>query len=535
MFRYFFAAAFALLMPLPAFAFALCSDAGYLQVFGEPVGATACDVRHEFDLTFNGHTQPVRVISTGSHGDDTAWIATMNDALANIALWAEAIGPNLIIQPTKIFLTDHIVEGSDGGLIRGARLGASWAGECDIGMYKLDEDFNPDLFGFTIAHEMFHCIQAATWPELKRAPGAKWWIEGSASYFGSVAYPGVNISGFTDGFAAGIAPHALYDAPLDYETVVFFDRVAELGGPEAVGRLLNALPADGDYLNNLQGQFGLDDWVSFAEAYLLGQVLDAAGSPIAAPTGNPVITLTAGTSANVNLSTDAYRIYRTTIRIPAGSQYDIAVEGSADLRARITLDNASWTDLPQTIKACSADRSVLVYAITTEGPESFHIRATDQGSCSACASVTTTDACLVGDWVMTGGGPIEWMRANHIGRVAHIEASEMAVQFLYDGDYATLPVTATGRSVLAGPEISGQAVTADAGGRWSAGDGLLHICPNAGQTVATMRAGPSSNTMVFGPGAEIQLDYSCSGTTLTTTAHIRRLPPMETTFTKTGP
>jgi hypothetical protein len=261
-------------------------------------------------------------------------------------------------------------------------------------------------------------------------------------------------------------------------------------------------------------------------------VLDAAGNAIPAPTGDPVVTLS-GDSADIALSTDAYRIYRTTIKVPAGTSYEVSVDGSADLRARITLDRSSWTDLPQTIDACAGERELTLYAVTTQGPQDFHIRATKQGSCSACATARAADSCLVGTWLMTGGGPIEWLRAQGMESAIRVEASETSVRMFSNGDYVVNPVTVQVEADNDGNPATGTGQSAGLGGTWGAADGQLYVCPLSGEIAATVRmSSGTTSSMLFGPGGDMQLTYTCNGNAMTTIIDIPGLPPMETTYTR---
>ena len=529
---------FILAIPLPALSFAPCTDAGYLAIFDPDPTLTDCELRHDTSLTLNGITRPMRFISAAGvwHGDDTAWKASVEDLLDRIEIGADAMGPGLRTEPITVFLTDYARTLDDGGAVDGARLGASWPGECDIDMYKVGAA-DAETWNFALAHEIFHCIQHHTWPDQIQASGAKWWVEGSANFFGSMVVPesGYPLRQIAE-FGNLIETTSLFDAPLDYENVVLFDHVHQNHGPASVADFIAALPADGGYLNHLQRHYDLNAWAGFAESYLLGHVTEPGGQPIEAPSGAQLLLLVDGESSEFEFSTDAYRLFRASVEIPAGAKFRISVEGGTDLRSRISLDNSGWTDLPQEVEACDTDRSVLVYAVTTAGPETFRLRATYEGTCAQCRSASARDACMVGTWTMTGGGPIEWLRARGMGHAVQVTASEMSVTMFANGDYVMNPVTADVQADNSGNPVTGTGQSVGLSGTWGATEGELFICPLSGEIEVDVRTADGGVSMLFGPGGDVQMGYACAGDTLTTSAIIRAgLPPMDTVYSRTGP
>ena len=61
---------------------------------------------------------------------------------------------------------------------------------CIVPVYPPDAGIEAETADarFTLAHELFHCVQHATWPTGITREGS-WWLEGSAEYFANVAFP----------------------------------------------------------------------------------------------------------------------------------------------------------------------------------------------------------------------------------------------------------------------------------------------------------------------------------------------------------
>ncbi len=127
----------------------------------------------------------------------------------------------------------------------------TYGNECTIILYKTDEGRNDDQFYFAISHELFHCIQYATWDDASRAGAAisNWWMEGTAEYFAELANPGTT---------AGDSNIQSYDAQfnrsiltLEYENVVFFSWYAQShGGPEAIKVFIDGMPGSSSNAGN---------------------------------------------------------------------------------------------------------------------------------------------------------------------------------------------------------------------------------------------------------------------------------------------
>ena len=156
-----------------------------------------------------------------------------------------------------------------------------------------------------------------------------------------------------------------------------------------------------------------------------------------------------------------------------------------------------------------------------------------------CAGTREIDACLVGTWQMSGGGPIEWMKSQGLP-ITQTQVGPQVVQFMEDGVYAAEPAKGDVTMELS-EEQFGEADIAlmVAAGRWSAAKKILNICQDGGglngQVTARTPAGTSGHS-VSTPGQGIlSQGYSCSEQSMSTTMQFPGMPAMVTEFTRISP
>lgn len=486
-------------------------------------------------LIINGQTRDVRIFRLNDtfHGDDTAWIAEINEILGRVSFAADAIGSRLTIKEVSILLADHLADGEDVGAHAVTRVPSGLPnGECPIVFYKNTAALSTAEFGKVLAHELFHCIQGATWGAATATEAATWWVEGSAEYFAQLVVPeSTSTDIFISEFGQRGPTTSLYDDPMDYETVVFFDWLHAHAGGEGVVTFLNGIQATGGGLAGLQSLVSDADWVEMIETYAANQLTEPGGRQI--HRGDAEQLDVSQETEEFAYTTDAYRGLLLELRFPETGRYEISVAGSASLRAKINRGGPDWMPVPFEINACTDETPALIYAVSTEGPEDFTLTYRRVDECNACERQRVRDACVAGNWTMTGGGAVEWMRANGMGNNAQLATGEMSMQMRRNGAFLTAPLTVFLDADLDGSPITGTSDGPGATGVWSAGDGVLNICPQTGGAQATISSDAGSQTMLFGPEGDLQMQYTCRGATLTTSLEIGSgMPPMETTYTR---
>jgi hypothetical protein len=148
-----------------------------------------------------------------------------------------------------------------------------------------------DVFKQILAHEIFHCYQF--WNYNARSLGVpysenKWWVEGTAEYFGNVVYPSVNAE---YEYLPGFDRRSPFDSILemDYENFMFFQYIANQIGNSGVLNIIEAMPeaagGQGDALSAFPDIENL--FHSFGRAYLDGEVMDTGASTASSSTRAP--------------------------------------------------------------------------------------------------------------------------------------------------------------------------------------------------------------------------------------------------------
>lgn len=539
-----------ILAPLPALAFGNCAEAAYRLRFDDRLPAAAtCHEKKLNRIVIEGRSTPVRILrfDRAFGADDDRWLAALNDTIDIIGLFATSLDAGLRIQPVTIVLTsfeEHFdAAGRDvpphtgRAVAHGVTNAGRFPSECPVTMYKLDEGVTDAEFTRTLAHEVFHCIQFATWTAKFLEPDGLWWIEGSAEYFGVLVVPEA-LEGHHQGFGeasqtAGLAEDGAARA-LDYENVAFFSWLHQQGGGPAVGTFLSDLPLGGAPAN-AQALIDLPQWTRFTEDLLTDRVHLPGGEAV--PKGRSLLVLEVDEAdRDSDLETDAFRTLRADVDVTSPGRYEVSVDGPETLKARLRTGEGEWQDLPAPVESCRNSAPATLYAVTTEGPVSFTVKTRKTGDCSPCETAGVGDSCMAGTWMMTGGGPLEWMRANGMPADIKVEASEMSVRMTRSGDYLLNPVSVTIEAASDGMQVTGDSQSVGLSGHWGAADGVLHICPLSGEVATSIQVdGAPMMSRMFGAGESMQLAYTCNGNTMTTTMEIPGLGPMETTYTRTGP
>jgi hypothetical protein len=205
---------------------------------------------------------------------------------------------------------------------------------------------------------------------------------------------------------------------------------------------------------------------------------------------------------------------------------------------RIRAEGEPWAELPTEIDATSgSDGPYRVVAINaTAARATLVIQGTMEAGCGSCADVVETDACLVGTWQMTGGGPVEWMRSR--GVPGTYTTSNETLTFRRDGSYITGVLQGAAAAERRGMIVRG-GMAAQASGRWSARGATLNMCndmqANAGRVITESRG--ATARMDFGsmPTRSSQLRYVCSADSLSTEMDMPRgAGTMSTQYSRVG-
>lgn len=375
-----------------------CETPGYIAVFDARFTPQPCDEIGQVTLRYSGRTSTIRFLRTASdaHGDDAYWLGLAQQL-------ADRMGPamtdmhGLSIQPyVSVMLspaTLTIRVGTE-NLTAHATTPGRAPDECQVTFYKAGAAISPEEFIYSLSHELFHCISFTTHPGVVYGSDVQWWFEGTADYFASLVAPGVRShQGWVDRFAQTSLTGRLTE--MSYDAQVFFFGIANQSGPRGVGDLFNVLGAagNGDPVAIAQGAIAPEQWTTFVEAYLDGQVTWPNGDAIARPT-NVRTSLTFPPGERFTMETDAFRIDRINATFEKDHHFVIARPPETDgLTVRTQPEGGSgWAEVPETVDTCEEEQNRMIYATSVVGPAtaSYAVETTDLGP-GGC--------CLVGAWL----------------------------------------------------------------------------------------------------------------------------------------
>ena len=545
---------FSVFFLLPSMAradFGDCNHVDYMSVF--PDAPTAIDLNcveiFNFGYATPGGARYIRGIKDIS--GDWAFAAGAEAAVergAQLAVTAfSELGNYDIDDVTLLFLDDaHDLAERPGRIVLAMTdglggIGGGRAGECLITLYALSPGTDTLDLTVTVAHEIFHCLQYRSLTAAQMSTvgtGGDWWIEGSAELFSAYAVPG---SGpYTDrsetydaGVDAGLALNEMR-----HEAGIFFFWLVGRSGLSTLMPFLYAMAGSGDASAQqaaMRSALSDADWLRFAQDYVDRKIKHPQDHVLAL---YPSILNTYGFTENgtERIPLEPFVLTHGFVDYTCGEWRNTVRPETANLSARRDTET-EWSIYPETIDAVDAGEAHYRFAAmhTAGAAVDFVIDAERIRSCEPCAGSDAVDACLVGTWQMSGGGAVEWMRANGIP-ITRSRSGPRIVTFRGDGAYGTEPFDLS-LTVRQGDMVGqGEGYMTVAAGRWSAADGALNICQDSGTmsgevTVTTPR---HSGTMpVSQPGAgQLTQSYSCSERSLSTTLDFTGMSPMRTEYSK---
>ncbi len=378
-----------------ALAFGSCRTPGYLAGFDASYGSASCRVVHTTQVRWRGGTADVRVIvadaPTPALDAEIANFRTRVDALvARIGTAMTALG-DVRLNETTILLSSL---GS--GRYHAGTFGGS--GECKIIFYKQNSAISLEQFLFTYAHEMFHCVQEATWSRHYDGDEAKWWYEGSAEYFAHLANPNSSQGDrFINAFDEQSPDDALVD--MDYAAVVFFLWLGAQRETRDVKFFIDAMPRSAGreaQVSALRARAPIDRWVQFGQDYLDGRIRQPGGRALPSLV-NRGETATITGPTRKTLATSEFVLARETLLFKKGKTYRTSI---ADVRgepkSRFSVHTGDWADPPARVLACDEDKSFTVLTTAVSGDVASHAFVVEEAQ-----AVAERACCLIGEWTPT--------------------------------------------------------------------------------------------------------------------------------------
>ena len=536
--------------PAPAGAvFGECSNPDYRARFDEALRPIDYDCIERFRTVVStpSGSRTIRIV----HDRDADWLVSSTemaefDRGAAAAATAFAMLGARELEDVTILLADDLPPRDEAGRFSDI---AAWTdtqndNECHVIVYLAGPGSYRRYAAWVIAHELFHCVQAANLsPEQINSGsvgvggGGDWWIEGSASWFAALALPDPGpLRQFVAGFNTDSDTRPLNR--LAYEAVVFFLWLGMDASPEGVMSFMDQMASSRDETAQraaMASALPQDDWLRFATAYIDSDIRHPHGVDLGvAPTQGAIWQW--GETRTEEFSLEPFVLRRGVVAFECG-RWRSSVSQSEMHRARAE-EGGAWARLPRNIDTMSGTggsyRFVAMNADASAAPLS--ITGELEAGCGACAEIVETDSCLFGTWQLTSGGAAEWMRRQ--GAPVQFTTNNESITLRSDGTFLTGAFSGAFEGRMPdGAQVSGQS-QARAGGRWSARGGMLNLCPDLqqaqGRGTARLPGGQRMSVpMLTGAQALTQMRYSCGDGVMNTEMSIPGAPPITSGYRRT--
>jgi len=534
-----------------------CAHPGYLAQFDERLESIPhdCVETLRVDVATASGTRQIRLI----HDRNAGWAllpGVLEEFQRGIRAAAQALRQigSYEIDDTTVLLIDGLTprEESSESFSDIAASTSFSDHECHISAYLLSAGGTTSYAAYVVAHEIFHCVQGATLTPAQVdtssggvGSGGDWWLEGTAEWFAALSLPEVTtLQRWIARFDGRSSDTPLYE--MAYEAVVFFLWLNDAEGPSSIIPVLHQManrPHASSQRAAMASALDGDSWLAFAQRYIDGDIKHPHGTPISVNASDGDNWRYTETGTN-RITLPPFVLRRGWVEFDCGKW--AADAQPAEGRA-FRSDGGTWGELPGRIDTRNGDESRyrFVGLAASRSDVVLQVRGEQEAACEPCGGSTAVDACLVGAWRQTGGGPIEWMRKVMDGiAIPEGERHNVLDVFQADGTYFTAPLTAkitsiaeTDRATLRGDAQ----VVAQTSGRWSGENGRLNLCQDQLRSSGTVRA-TSSDGMdetfpvpVTAAPDLVTLEFTCTDSTLETRLPIPGVPePIVTQYSRVG-
>ena len=407
-------------------------------------------------------------------------------------------------QPLKLQDVTIVLVGSDakstGDTAKGQVLGIAvpFQGDCILRLYptriaalaKANGTDGLGMLQYTAAHELFHCVQFATWPDLMAEyANHGWWVEGTAETVAQAVFPNMDEAfRWSYNFADKVRDTPL--TRLTYHNVVFFSWVWAQD-PKLVFQIISAMPVGGTEAAQqaaLASVIAPDELSRFVHDFLDNKVVTPGGAdpmfgeiPLQMTTN--IGQATFEDSSTKDLTAAPFTMFAVDVAFSGGAyEIDITDTGPVQSRHRDP-EGTSWTT--GKIAADGDCTTTVTYRLAgmATGPAKVRVAAkkdTKGKDCKACGAQAVRDQCLIGTWRIDN--TVQRMSiADYVANGRPVGVQVVGKNFLRlveDGNsywaYQNFLIAVQDQSVkspIAGAVMNG---TIDQG--WSAADGTLNTC-----------------------------------------------------------
>ncbi|GAB4580369.1 MAG: hypothetical protein Fur0022_31090 [Anaerolineales bacterium] len=281
---------------------------------------------------------------------------------------------------------------------------------CRVGVFPSALNLDQSEMSQTIAHELFHCFQYTNLSAQEHGPDPsanKWWVEGSATYFSDVVYPGANAEAdwnWTLPRLATRTPLVLWS----YSAYAFFEYLGNNLGwsPSQIINLLAAMPTSGEKTEQLitltEYPGMLDTFHTFGQALIDNRVRETGGDTIEVDIQpREIIALPPEAGNPILPTTNSFVLDYYEIVLEQNKDYTFTpqVQGSVGRHSATLTHTATWTGLPGLVStACQETR----YRVLVTAGHPFNAYQYTLAYATADSSVGC-DTCLAGTWRLDTG------------------------------------------------------------------------------------------------------------------------------------
>ena len=415
--------------------------------------------------------------------------------------------------------------------------------ECVIIVYALS--VNGLNIPHIVAHEIFHCIQNASFPNVNIGPAARWWREGSAEWFAALAvpWPGREAA-ILERFETNVKDGRAIDQ-MAHAAGAFFYWLAAKEGATGVMDFCRKMPvATGAAAQQaaMRNALDQDGWQNFAEAYMDQFVRSPSGAAVTPDDGQE---WHFNRSRERRISLQPFVIKRGHINIDCGKWESEKDNADVKYGVRDASSPGGWKKFENEIDTeRDPERYRFAALISDTSDKEVQLKLTRDRSCEPCNDTRKLDKCLFGVWEQTSGGAAEMIRNNPPPglNIDALPSDPGALVFQDDGLYVAAPLT---NSLVAHSydadgdrtDYSGYG-QASGLGRWSAEGGQLNICQDSGGLTGSLTATTDDGSFTLPlsmPPGSISMQYSCSEGTMRTTHDVGYTTPIVTDYSKVEP
>lgn len=264
-------------------------------------------------------------------------------------------------------------------------------------------------FRNSIAHEIFHCIQGATWPEQFDVPlkDTTWWREGTAQFIAHWIYPNHDdLASRARDFANDVQATPLHQTGKHGGQVVFFAWLAS-GNVYPIFDFIAAMPTvpgEAAQRQALLEQVPPYLLSEFPREWVDGKITMPDGYKF--PKIQPQEEQDVRESGPFIVEAIPLTVFLQDVTYIGGSYY-VTGHGDPDVSYRRKGSKpGDWSGigLINIDQGCMDDTTLRFAGMSFgAGPETVTLDATKQDGCEACVVASGQDACLIGTWVADQG------------------------------------------------------------------------------------------------------------------------------------